>query len=380
MLSKIKIIIIASLLALNVYAAPKQNQTKEIVAKEIESFMREYDVPGVAVELYVDGKPYAYYFGMADKKRKKPVVSKTIFELGSLTKLYTTFLLADAVDSAKLQLNDSITAFLPQLPAAYQDITFLNLATHTAGLPVNAPESIDTDKKLVPYLQEWAPETAVGTERLYSNLGIRVLGLAIEKVEKKDLNTLYIQKIFNRLQMQPLGLRVPKSYRPYYAQGYNADGNSVPALQDAFSTAAGGAKATASDMQHFLAAAIGLQGTPDRLLYPIRLTQAPYVVLPDFNQGLGWDVHSITEDNIPDLLAVTDENYLNEQKIISIDDKPIFNKNDLIDKTGATDGFRSYIAVIPGEKSGIVILANKNVLGKPIVLAGRAILFKLNHI
>ena len=45
-----------------------------------------------------------------------------------------------------------------------------------------------------------------------------------------------------------------------------------------------------------------------------------------------------------------------------------------------TQGFRSYIALIPGKQTGIVILANKAVQGKAIVVTGREILFKLNHI
>ena len=52
----------------------------------------------------------------------------------------------------------------------------------------------------------------------------------------------------------------------------------------------------------------------------------------------------------------------------------------LIDKTGGTGGFRSYMAVIPNRKTGIVILTNKFVPGAPIVHLGREILFKLNQI
>lgn len=375
------IVMVICLLAATVYAADEDSQTKRIVHEEITAFMQQNQIPGVAVELYVDGKPQSYYFGVADSKQKKEVTGRTIFELGSITKLFTCLLLAEEVDSATMQLDDSITKYLSQLPSEYEDITLLNLATHTAGLPFNAPSTVANNKELMKYLQKNIPEDSADSEWNYSNLGMRMLGMVLEKIEKKELNELYIKKILNRLRMQPIGLRVSRNYQPYYAQGYDADGQPVKSMSVTDATGAGGMKATASDMQRFLSAAIGLPGTPERLLYPIRMAQSPYVITPDFMQGLGWEVHSLADDAaITDLLASIDTDMLEEREISDINDKPVFDENDLIDKTGATDGFRSYIALIPAKKTGIVILANKKVDGEAIVGTARTILFKLNHL
>ena len=61
----------------------------ELVKTAIAQFMKDNNIPGVAVEMYVDGKPRSYYFGYADVEDKKPITKNTIFEVGSITKLMT---------------------------------------------------------------------------------------------------------------------------------------------------------------------------------------------------------------------------------------------------------------------------------------------------
>ncbi len=92
-------------------------------------------------------------------------------------------------------------------------------------------------------------------------------------------------------------------------------------------------------------------------------------------------VHDTSAESVKEMLAGVDlENMLDKKPVTAVLSDPKFNGDDLIDKTGATSGFRAYIAVIPNKKTGIVILTNKHDTGAAIAVAGREILFKLNGI
>ena len=108
------------------------------------------------------------------------------------------------------------------------------------------------------------------------------------------------------------------------------------------------------------------------------MTQAVYVELPNKMQGLGWEVHPLDKQYIRGLL--NDEDKLEPRDVLEVYKKPIYSGEMLINKTGGTDGFRTYIAVIPDKKTGIVILVNKFIPGGVIARTGREILFKLNNI
>jgi len=376
-----KVIITGLLLILSVSSQAKQpiDPHEKIVRQEINAFMQKNAIPGVAVEMYINGEPHSYYFGYAKPTKKVPITKNTIFELGSISKIMTSLLLAQEIDAAKMQLDDSVTKFLPTLPKKFAEITLQDLATHTAGLPVNPPAFVATQASLQKYLQTLNP-TLIEDKWIYSNIGMGLLGEALVNATHKNANQLYRQKILAQLKMQPIAFEVPSKLKRYYAQGYDKTGQAASPVHLTALASAFGIKASAEDMQHFLRAAIGLPGTPDRIFYPMRMTQSAYVVLPNQMQGLGWLIHPINSDEKID--ALLDEPAMNFKpvSIASIYDKPIFHGDVLIDKTGATDGFRSYIALIPNKKSGIVILANKQMDGNAIANTGREILFKLTNL
>lgn len=351
----------------------------DIVKQTINSFINENNLPGVIVELYVDGKPEAYYFGYAKPNVKQVMNKNTIVEIGSISKVWTSLLLAQAVDAAKMQLNASVRKYLPWLSDDFDDITLMNLATHTSGLPFKQSDNFKSQEALNHFLATFYPDEVVNEQWIYSNLNIGLLGFSLEKATHKKLNELYINQILLPLGMQPIGLVVPPWLITHYAVGYDENGNEQKPLPTSLLPAAGAIKASAQDMQRFLSAAIGLPGTPEHVLYPMRMTQSVYVELPTKMQGLGWEVHPLEANDIKDLLNA-DENLMKPLPVTEVYDRPRYSGDMLIDKTGGTPGFRAYIAVIPNKKTGIVILTNKFVDGKMIVRAGREILFKLNNI
>lgn len=352
----------------------------EIVKKSISTFMTENDIPGVAVEIYKDGKAQSYYFGYANKAKKTPITEKTIFEVGSITKLMTAILLAQQIDAAKTEYDRSITDYLPNLSADFEDITLENLATHTSGLPSFLPEDVKTATALNTYLAQIKPEYAADEEWIYSNIGVGLLGLALENMTHQKIEVLYQRQIFSPLHMKTAFINVPAKFKKEIATGYGKSGDEVPATPVGVLPASASLKISAQSMRQFLAASIGLPGT-ESLLYPMRASQASYFRLGDRKQGLIWQVNSLEANKIKHLLDTPSlKNVLGPIPVEEMYDVAKFNADTLIDKTGASDGFRSYIAVLPNKKSGIVILANRQVLNNAIVKAGREILLQLAQI
>lgn len=383
MLMKIKKIITFTALSLvsilAVAAEGEQDPSMALIQKTVATTMEKYHIPGMAVEAYIDGKPYEYYAGFAKPEKKEEVSRKTIFELGSISKVMTSLLFAQEVDWAKMGLTDPVTKYLKELPDGWKEITLQDLATHTSGLPFNLPSNVNDREAFNNYVQSWTPKTGPEDVWMYSNVGIGVLGYALETSTEKSLDKLYYRHVMLPLNMV-VGVTIPPALEKYYADGFDQFGNPASHYTGGAFPAAGGFKASAADMQRFLAAAIGLSGTPPRVLYPIRMTQAIYAKMGNKFQGLGWQVNPIISNDVRELLKVSDTLDKGPITIDEIYDRGTYDGDALIDKTGTTSGFRAYIAVIPNKKSGIVILANKNVPNSAIVLPAREMLFKLTKL
>ncbi len=369
------VLMFSLVLSTSLYAETPEN----VVQNVMQQYMQKNDVPGAAVIVYVNGTPSTYYFGVADKQSKKPVTQDTIFELGSLTKLMTSILLAQEVDFAKINLKAPINKYIPTLPAAFSGMTVRSLATHTSGLPFETPPTVKSRADWEKFAMTWKSDNQADAQYQYSNVGMGLIGYALESVTHQDYNKLYRTKILAPLNMQPIALTVPKKLQEFYAQGYDDTGAPAAHVADGVFPAAYAMKASASDMNKFLSAAIGLPQTPQSVFYPVRLTQTAFLAVGDSAQGLGWQIHDTTAENIKDMLKGVDlVDVKRSYPVATVFKDPVFNGKDLIDKTGSTNGFRDYIAVLPDKKSGIVILTNRNVPGPAIVVAAREILFKLN--
>ena len=341
---------------------------------KLTAFMQEHHIPGMAVILYREGKPHTYYLGHANQHKKIPVSKQTIFEIGSISKVMTSLLLAQAVDSAKVQLNDPINKPLNINSEEFDDITFLDLATHTAGLPFKAPETIHTSADLSNYLSHLKIDQPPQAIWQYSNISMGLLGMALEKATHTSYAALLQKNVFSPLRMTNSGVQVTSRSKKFLAQGYNKNNQPTPLSAPGLFPSAWAVKSSADDMQRFLSAAIGLPGTPEKILYPMRLTQTGFIDVEDHFQGLGWHIYLLSNDNKAGLLEEDTSNSLISLKVTDVPEKPIYDSNALIEKTGATEGFRSYIAVIPQQESGIVILANHYLPHGALAQLGRQLL------
>ena len=350
----------------------------EFVEKTMQKFIRETQAPGAAVAIVRDGKAEISVFGYADLAKKTPVTPKTIFEVGSITKLFTAILLADDVNHHRLQLTDSISQHMPEVEGNWvlRRITLDQLATHTAGFPFQIPESLKTPADLKQYLLEWKPAPSSGLTYQYSNPGIGLLGRILEAENHRDINQLYLERIILPLHMSPIGITVPSNLQSSFAQGYYADGKPAPYTGYGLFPATGALKMSIEDLSKFLSASLGAPGTPKELSQAIKLS-TPQVQVGNMQQGLGWQVRPFKESNslMKDTKAI---NIKPTHSTLIPREAKKFNPNALIEKTGGANGFRAYIALIPNSRSGVVIVTNRFVDTAPLVSTARTLLFKAN--
>ena len=129
-----------------------------------------------------------YHYGTA-AKGEDSIDKNTIFEIGSVTKIFTSLVLSDMVEKGELNLDDPIDNFLPESVRTPsfdgKSITLLDLSTHTSGLPMmpNYPPNPDLDKKydyskdgIYEYLSDFVIHREIGSQYEYSNTGGSLLG------------------------------------------------------------------------------------------------------------------------------------------------------------------------------------------------------------
>jgi len=168
------------------------------------------DGPGAAVLVRRQGKTVLREgFGLANLDQAVPIEPEDVFEIGSVTKQFTGAALLRLAEEGKLALEDPVTKFLPDLPAAYQAITLTQLLTHTGGVPsyTSMPEwrprwredmSLDT---LIGLFRDKPLDFVPGQSWSYSNSGYILLGAVIERASGKSYEDYVEQELFAPLGM-----------------------------------------------------------------------------------------------------------------------------------------------------------------------------------
>lgn len=162
------------------------------------------------------GKPvYQKAFGFANRETHQPNDTTTIFELASVSKQFTAMLIAMLYQEGKLNVDDAIEKYLPELP--YPAITIRHLLNHTSGLPDYQKlmdEKWDKSKvanndDVISYLKKFHPSVLFkpGEKYEYSNTGYVLLGSIVEKVSGKDFVAYVHEKIFDPLHMTLTDIR-----------------------------------------------------------------------------------------------------------------------------------------------------------------------------
>lgn len=354
------ILIAGTLSSFSLFAAPLNNaQLDQIVNDTIKPLMAQQAIPGMAVAVVYQGKSHLYSYGEADVEAKRPVTADTLFELGSVSKTFTGIAAGAAINSGLVNLADPAVNYAPQLNTPqWKKITMLNLATYTAGgLPLQVPDAVSDQQALWHYYQQWQPEWQPGTMRNYSNASIGLFGLLAVKNSGLSFADYLQKKVLQPLKMTHTYIDVPAAAQKNYAWGYY-NGKPVRVSGGMLDAEAYGVKTSAQDMAKYLQANIDPDSTP-ALKQAILTSQARYLRVGNWYQGLGWEIYHWPVD-AKEVIAASDNGVaLKPHAVEVLTPAAKADAQSWVHKTGSTNGFGSYIAFVPQQKVGIVMLANK---------------------
>lgn len=273
---------------------------------------------------------------------------RTIFEIGSITKVFTALSLADMAEEGLVRLDDPVRAYLPdqvRVPSFLgREITLVDLATHTAGLPrlpkrmlwlaqkeptdPYANFSIEDLYSAVSQIRLWRRP---GARVSYSNFGGGLLGHALARRVGLSYGGLILERICRLLSMDDTGVEIPTPKRQQIAQGHSlgvpAPEWHVPAL-----AGAGALRSTAHDLIRFLRA--NLEPPETRLGRAIELTHRVRAHQSTTQAvGLGWQLWTLPYASPPLTMAW---------------------------HNGGTGGYRSFVGLVRQTRSGVVVLTNSD--------------------
>lgn len=197
------------LLWISLLATPLAAQTAPIDSF-IHAEMQRQRIPGVAVAVIHHGTVQAKGYGLANVELQVPVTPQTIFQSGSLGKMFTATAVMLLAEDGKLSLTDTITKFFPDAPLSWRSITVRNLLNHTSGIPDYTTSDFDYRKDLsedeearLAYAQP--VEFPAGTRWNYSNTGYALLGFIIHKVSGMFYGDVLAERVF-----QPAGMKTTR--------------------------------------------------------------------------------------------------------------------------------------------------------------------------
>lgn len=350
------------------------------VDAEIPALMRKNGIPGMAVGLAVNGGVQVYNYGVASKTDHRPVTRATLFEIGSLSKTFTATLASYAQVEGRLSLADPVTQRLPALAGSgLERVTLLNLGTQTSGLPLFVPDSVDSAGQLRKFLRNWRPKQPVGSQRIYSNIGIGTLGQIAAASMRMPYAAAVEGRIFAKLGLDSSFVNIPAHRMRDYAQGYDKNDRPTRLTPAVLADEAYGVKSSAADLARFLNANMGLLPTAPRLHAALKDTHIGYYRAGELTQSLIWEQYPYPVA-LPRLLRGNSAAYIYQGMPAQRLDPPLPPQTRaFINKTGSTNGFSAYAAYIPEKRLGIVLLANKSYPLAERVAAAYRILARLDN-
>jgi beta-lactamase class C len=331
------------------------------IAEAIRPLMEREGIPGMAVGIVCNGQSYIFNFGIASRATGKPITDRTLFEVGSVSKTFTATLSSYAQVSGQLSLADPASKYLSVLRGSHFDeVTLLNLGTHTpGGLPLQVPESITNDDDLMRYFQSWKPAYAPGTYRTYGNPGIGLLGRVTAASLHENFTTLMEGKLFPALGLKNTYLDVPAARTDDYAEGYTVKDAPIRQSRGVLAAETYGVRTTAGDLLRFVEANMGMLALDEKWQRAITDTHTGYFQVGGMTQDLVWEQYPYPVE-LKTLLAGNSDDMILEPNPATKLDPPLRPQQAvLINKTGSTNGFSTYVAFVPARKLGVVLLANR---------------------
>lgn len=339
---------------------------EEIIEKNGTRFIKKDESVGMVIGVVKNEKVCIKGFGRKSKESDEIPDGKTLFELASIGKVFTTSAVQILVDRGEISWDYTIDKYLnkkTELCKEAKEITLRHLAIHKSGLP-SFPKSFfpKVKDKLNPYkdltkqdLYDYlttCKENSETRKYKYSNLGMGLLGHILEIEKGKAYEAIIKEEIVEKLDMSNTTIMLNEEQKEFLAQGYNKEGNPNPVWEDRVLTGAGSFLSNAEDMCNFIKANFDAKQTEISKSL-IKTHEKEF----DGRTGLGWHYYSRF------LTFMTGE-------------------DDVIWHNGTAGGYTSFIAINKKAKTGVIILSNSindvTILGMKIILLAKNISFKEN--
>jgi CubicO group peptidase (beta-lactamase class C family) len=299
--------------------------------------------PGIVVGIYENGTTRIIAMGRSNAPNDS-LDGNTVFEIGSITKVFTSTLLADMAARRLVSLDDPVAKYLPanvRVPSRNgRSITLLDLAIQHSGLPrlpdnmhpadPDNPYADYTREQMYEFLSRYELSRDPGATFEYSNLGVGLLGDALSLRAGTSYEALVIDRILEPLGMRDTRITLAPIMRARLAHGYDARGFptknwDLPAL-----AGAGALRSTVNDMLRFAAAAVGAPGTPAAVASALADAERPRRPLGTDGTGqigLNW---------------------------FTFRTGPV----EIVWHNGGTGGYRSFLGLDKARKRAVVVLTN----------------------
>jgi beta-lactamase class C len=325
-------------------------EVDHIISRGIAPMVAPNGAGGVAVVAQIGGRNLFFNYGFADLAEKRPITSDSLFNVGSVRKIFEAALVAQAVLRGELKLDEPVAKYVTELHGDYiRQITIGQLVSHTSGLllPTDHPPWPEQHFSLAGFydaLNAWTPSGGEqpGKQRIYTHAGYILLQLVLERRYGTPIATL-----IDRGVIAPLGLTstvVPErgpddraimspEFVARAVQGYSLHGEPIglPGNQQSYFDFPGTGQmfSSARDLAILLAACLDERPIDPQLHEALQLTQREeFRVSPQYGQAMAWEIENP--------FGVT-----------------------IVDKPGGLDNASAYIGLVPERKIGLVILANR---------------------
>ena len=317
---------------------PSDDDVRELIRTYVDNGQAKAIVVGL---LEPNGSRRIVTYGEAGAGAQ-PLGPNSVFEIGSINKTFTGAILADMVRRGTVRLEDPVSKYLPanvRVPSRNgRQITLLDLATHTSGLP-RLPTGYTPRDRANPYAHFEAQhlyeflgrhelERDPGAEAVYSNLGMGLLGHALARAAgEPSFQALVKARILRPLRMNMTDYGRPAALVPWMTLGHAQGGAAVPYWDVAVLSGAGGLNSTVNDMLTYLDATVGEPASPiEQAMREAHRGYRPGPA-PGAELGLAW---------MPRRRGT----------------------QTLLGHGGGTAGYSTYIGFDPAARAGVVVLTN----------------------
>jgi CubicO group peptidase (beta-lactamase class C family) len=265
----------------------------------------------------------------------------TVFEIGSVGKVFTALLLSDMVQRGGVALDDPVARYLPpeiRVPeSSGRPITLRDLATHHSGLPrlptnffprnFANPYADYTVDQLYQFLSDYQLTRDVGSRYQYSNVGYGLLGHALARRAGRDYDSLVIGRIAAPLGLASTRIALSPQMKARLAVGHNERLEAVPGWDDTTLAGAGSLRSSVNDLLAFLAAQFDQRTSHLRSAMHAMLDVRAPTDTPNVDVALGWHVTKR-------------------------------EGRELVWHNGGTGGYSSFVGFSPETRTGVVVLSN----------------------